>query len=234
MDDIERRIGENLARVHERMEAARQRAGRRERSVRLVAVTKTVGVHEIEIAAGLGVTTVGENRIQEGLAKKSHIRSTLQWHMIGNLQRRKVRDAVGNFDMIHSVNRLELAKEIDKRAAAAGVVVPVLIEVNTSREPAKHGVAPVDLPVLAEKMAELNAVKIRGLMTMGPFVADPELVRPCFIELRECAERVRSMGIAGIDMTELSMGMTNDFEVAIEEGATMVRIGTAIFGPREA
>jgi len=233
MDNIERRIAGNLARVRERIDAARQRAGRPEGSVRLVAVTKTVGVHEVEIVAGLGVKVVGENRVREGMRKRAEVQSDIEWHMIGNLQRRKVRDAVGTFDMVHSVDRLELAEEINKRAAAAGKVVPALIEVNTSGEPGKHGIAPDELAPFVEAIVRLDRIHVHGLMTMAPFVADPEEVRPYFASLRECADRIRPMDVPGIEMGELSMGMTNDFEVAIEEGATMVRIGTAIFGPRE-
>jgi len=233
MGDIEKRIAENLGRVHERIGNALRRAGRAEGSVRLVAVTKTVGVAEIEVAAGLGVKLVGENRVREALDKKANVRAELEWHMIGNLQRRKVRDTVDNFDMIHSVDRIELAEEISKRAVAACKIVPVLVEVNTSGETAKHGIGPADLPAFIENVASLDGMHVRGLMTMGPFAADPEEVRPCFVTLRQCAERLRGMDIPGVEMTELSMGMTNDFEVAVEEGATMVRIGTAIFGPRE-
>jgi len=233
MGDIEKRIADNLGRVHERVGNALQRAGRPQGSVQLVAVTKTVGAAEIEVAAGLGVKLVGENRVREALDKKSQVRAELEWHMIGNLQRRKVRDTVDNFDMIHSVDRNELAEEISKRAVAAYKVIPVLIEVNTSSEPTKHGVTPADLPAFIENIAILDGMHVCGLMTMGPFAADPEQVRPCFVTLRECAEQIRSMDIPGIDMAELSMGMTNDFEVAVEEGATMVRIGTAIFGTGE-
>jgi len=233
MGDIEKRIADNLERVRECIGNALRRADRPEGSVRLVAVTKTVNVAEIEVAAGLGVRLVGENRVREALDKKSHVRAELEWHMIGNLQRRKVRDTVDNFDMIHSVDRIELAEEISKRAVAARKIVPVLIEVNTSGETTKHGIAPADLPAFIENVASLDGMHVRGLMTMGPFAADPEQVRPYFVTLRECAERLKEMDIPGIEMTELSMGMTNDFEVAVEEGATMVRIGTAIFGPRE-
>jgi hypothetical protein len=233
MDDIEKRVADNLERVRKRIGNALHRSGRPEGTVRLVAVTKTVGPAEIEVAAGLGVKLVGENRVQQALDKKSKVQAELQWHMIGNLQRRKVRDTVDNFDMIHSVDRVELAGEISKRAGAACKVMPVLIEVNTSGEPNKHGIAPAELPAFIENVAHLDGMHVRGLMTMGPFVADPEQVRPCFVTLRECAERIRAMDLPGIAMTELSMGMTNDFEVAIEEGATMVRIGTAIFGTLE-
>jgi pyridoxal phosphate enzyme (YggS family) len=233
MDERETRIAHNLGLVRNRIDEALERAHRPPGSARLIAVTKTVGVEEIAIAARLGVTMIGENRVPDALDKMAKTDVSVEWHMIGSLQRRKVRDTIGRFDLIHSVDRIELAEEIQKRAAAADVVTPVLIEVNTSGETAKHGVTAGQAPDLAEQIARLDRVHVRGLMTMAPFVADPEEARPCFTRLRECAERIKSMSIPGVDMDELSMGMSNDYEVAIEEGATMVRIGTAIFGPRQ-
>lgn len=233
MDDRETRIAHNLDTVRNRMNAAVERAGRPADAVRLVAVTKTVGVEDIERVARHGVRMVGENRVRDGLDKISRVSAPLEWHMIGALQRRKVRDTIGRFGLIHSVDRVKLADEIQKRAGSAGVVVPVLIEVNTSGEASKHGVSPDRARDMAEYTAGLNNIRLRGLMTMAPFVTDPEDARPCFVRLRKCAQEIEDISVPGVDMAELSMGMSNDYEVAIEEGATLVRIGTAIFGPRQ-
>ncbi|MCD6288083.1 MAG: YggS family pyridoxal phosphate-dependent enzyme [Candidatus Hydrogenedentes bacterium] len=230
MDDTDTRIANNLDIVRRNIDRALARAGRPAGSVRIVAVTKTVGVAEIETIARLGIDAVGENRVQAALDKMAQVNATIEWHMIGTIQRRKVRDIVGRFNLVHSIDRVEVADEIQKRAEQKDVVVPALLEVNTSRETTKHGVDPEQVFALVEHVARLDRIKVRGLMTMAPLLADPNQARPCFAGLRECAERINAMSIPNIDMTELSMGMSNDYEVAVEEGATMVRIGTAIFG----
>ncbi len=207
--------------VRARIADAARRAGRPPESVRLICVTKTATLDQMREAIAAGATDFGENRVQDAQPKVEALgRAT--WHMIGTLQRNKVKPAVALFEWIHSVDTVALALTIERQAAAAGRVVPVLIEVNTSGEGTKHGVPPEAVDPLLAVARTLSHVQVRGLMTLAPLVEDPEQARPCFRALRQLAERFR--------LPELSMGMSQDFEVAIEEGATMVRIGTAIFG----
>jgi pyridoxal phosphate enzyme (YggS family) len=216
-DDIER----NLERVRARMDEAAMRSGRSCGSVRLVAVTKTVGVEEVRILLELGVTEFGENRVDEARLKVETIGSLAQWHMIGSVQRRKAGEVVDLFACVDSVDRVELAEALERKCAERGKVMPVLLEINVSGEASKHGFVPADLPSALDRIRALPHLRVAGLMTMAPFVDDPNEVRPVFAALRGLAEK---MGLK-----ELSMGMSNDFEVAIEEGATQVRIGTALF-----
>ncbi len=218
-----------LAAVWERMRAAAQCAGRPAEAVRLVAVTKGVAPERIREAMALGVLDFGENRIQEALPKIAALGPGLRWHLVGHLQRNKVRRAVEAFALIHSVDSLPLAEEIARRAKAAGQPVPVLLQVNVAAEPQKHGFAPEAVPEAARHVATLPAVRLRGLMTIAPLAASPEVVRPLFRRLRELRDVLRAEWPAA---DELSMGMTDDFEVAIEEGATLIRVGRAIFGER--
>jgi pyridoxal phosphate enzyme (YggS family) len=215
------KIADNLQRIRERMDAAARRAGRSPESVRLLAVTKSVGMDETQALVDLGVTDLGENRVETARSKIEAIGRAVNWHMIGSVQRRKARDVAPLFDWVHSVDRLDLAEELDKRAVDRNTPLEVLLEVNVSGEESKHGVTPAELPALLEAVRPLSRLRVRGLMTMAPFVDDPEAVRPVFAGLRRLAE---AHGLA-----ELSMGMSNDYEVAIEEGATIVRIGTALF-----
>ena len=219
----------NLDDVRERSAAACARAGRRAADVRLVAVTKTVGPDVVRALAGLGVTDVGENRVQQARAKRESLGGTLglRWHLIGHLQRNKAGQALALFEVIHSVDSERLARAIDRRAAAADATAAVLVQCNTSGEESKFGVAPRELPALLDAMAALEHVRVEGLMTMAPFVDDPETTRPCFRALRELAEAARAA--SGLPLPHLSMGMTQDFEVAIEEGATMIRVGSALY-----
>lgn len=228
--DLKVRIESNLRSVRGRIADAARRSGRGPDDVMLVAVTKTVGVTEILHAADVGVETVGENRLHEAVEKRGRVGDRVRWHMIGHLQRRKVHDAVQVFDYIHSVDSLALAKEIDKRCAAAGKIMPVLFEVNVSGEESKFGLSPEETIETVREASVLERIRIEGLMTMAPFVKNPEDVRPCFRELADLAKTIARAGFPNVSMKHLSMGMTNDFEVAVEEGATMVRIGTAIFG----
>ena len=229
-DDVKSRIGSNLESVRARIADAARRSGRNPDDVMLVAVTKTVGVQEILCAADLGVRSIGENRVAEAAAKRDRVGDRLKWHMVGHLQRRKVKDAVGVFDYIQSVDTLALAEEIDKRCAAAGKTMPVLFEVNTSGEETKFGLSPGETPAVIRRASALEHIEIEGLMTMAPLVENPEETRPWFRKLARLAESVERQGIPNVTMKHLSMGMTNDFEVAVEEGSTMVRVGTAIFG----
>ncbi len=225
-------IAENLNRVRERMAEAAARSGRSVEAITLVAVTKTVPIERIQEAIAAGVKHLGENRVQEAREKIPRIDADVIWHMIGHLQRNKAKYAVELFDMVQSVDNLPLAQELDKRAVRVQRVMPVLIEVNTSGEPTKFGVEPAQALNLAREVDNLPHLQLRGFMTIAALSDDMERVRDCFKQLREIFEnaRVKSWERATIDV--LSMGMSHDFEVAIEEGATMVRIGSAIFGPR--
>ena len=214
----------NLDRVRERVARAAARAGRRPDDVLLIGVSKTVDEDRIRAAVAAGIAALGENRVQEAKAKIEALGHPVPWHLIGHLQTNKARDAVALFDVIHSVDRLDLAREIDKRAQAAGRVVEALVEVNVASEAQKGGVAPDALSALLDATSALSALRVRGLMAIPPAVENADDSRPRFSALRTLAERH--------GLKELSMGMSADFEVAIEEGATMVRVGTAIFGPR--
>jgi pyridoxal phosphate enzyme (YggS family) len=219
--DTRSRIERNLERVRGRISAAAERAGRDPASVRLVAVTKTVGVEEARILVELGVTDLGENRIEGAREKISAVGSGARWHMIGSVQRRKARDVAGLFDTVDSVDRVEVGEALAQRCEEQGRELDVLLEVNVSGEPSKHGFDPENVADAVRQMAQWGSLHVRGVMTMAPFVEDAEAVRPVFARLRRLAGE---LGLA-----EVSMGMTNDFEVAVEEGATQVRIGTALF-----
>lgn len=214
----------NLDRVRERVARAAARAGRRADDVLLIGVSKTVEVERIRAAIAAGIAALGENRVQEAKGKIESVGHPVPWHLIGHLQTNKARDAVALFDVIHSVDRLDLAREIDKRAHAAGRVVEALVEVNVAGEAQKGGVAPDGLPALLDAIATLSGLRVRGLMAIPPAAENSDDSRRWFAALRRLAERH--------GLKELSMGMSADFEAAIEEGATMVRVGTAIFGPR--
>ncbi|RJQ54126.1 MAG: YggS family pyridoxal phosphate-dependent enzyme [Actinobacteria bacterium] len=224
-----RSIAENIERLRSRIEAAKARSAHPEREVTLVAVTKTVPVDRIEEALEAGVADVGENRVQEALPKVEAIGPGPVWHFIGYLQRNKVKQAVSFAGLIQSVDRLELLEEIERRAGAAGKVQDVLIEVNVSGEASKSGVGPAGIEELLDALGPMKHVRVKGLMTMAPLVEDAEKVRPVFRKLAEIFVRLGKERRVGVEMVHLSMGMTDDFEVAVEEGATMVRIGRAIF-----
>lgn len=225
MSDLEARLAE----VRDRIEAACAHARRRPGAVSLVAVTKTVPAGTIARARAAGHDLFGENRVQEALPKIASLPGA-RWHLVGHLQRNKARHAVGAFETIHSVDDVALAAELDRRARAAGSVQPVLLEVNVAGESTKHGVDEQGLPALAEAVAGLPGLDLRGLMTIPPPGEDPEHARPWFARLRVLRDDLE--GRLGRKLPELSMGMSDDYEVAIEEGATLVRIGRAIFGHR--
>ena len=223
-------IEENLLKVKERIADAATRVGRDPAQITLIAVSKTVETERIREAIAAGITTFGENYVQEARTKIDEIGQTgLQWHFIGHLQTNKAKYAVRLFDLIHAVDSSKVAKELDKRAAASGKVMDCLIEVNISQEESKFGITSEYTRALAQEMTKLKNISLKGLMTMPPYFDDPEPSRPYFIALRKLQEKI---GQDGIPLPELSMGMSTDFEVAIEEGATMVRVGTAIFGER--
>ena len=218
-------IALNLDHLRQKIAAAARRSGRDPEAVRLVAVTKTVGLAEVAQAAALGLHDYGENRIQEA-REKIRAHPHLTWHFIGHLQSNKAREAVRHYALIHSVDRLSLAKALQKQAEQCGRTVEILVQVNVSGEKSKYGLPPGDLPALLSALQALPRLKVRGLMTMAPLEADPEETRPVFRALRELRDRSIQPGLG---LIELSMGMTNDFPVAIEEGATMIRIGSALF-----
>ncbi|GIV78305.1 MAG: YggS family pyridoxal phosphate enzyme [Litorilinea sp.] len=230
-------IAANLAQVRQRMVAAARRAGRDPAEVTLVAVSKTHPLEAIQAAWAAGQRDFGENRLEELWEKVEAARdaglSDIRWHLIGTIQSRKTRQAVGPFVLIHSVDRVKIARRLSRDALEAGQVLDVLLEVNVSGEETKHGFAPDELLAEAPGMLQLPGIRIRGLMTMAPLVDDPEEARPVFRGLRELRDQLRARCPEG-DWYHLSMGMTNDFEVAIEEGATLVRVGSAIFGARQA
>ena len=200
--------------------------------VELVAAAKTKSPADILEAIEAGVRIIGQNYVQEAVAAFDAVGRRARWHFIGHLQTNKVKKAVEIFDMIETVDSVGLAREIDKRSGALGKIMPVLIEINSGEEDQKTGVLPEEAEGLIREIAALPGVRIEGLMTMGPFEGDPEDSRPYFRETRELFERIRPLAIPGVEMKRLSMGMTNSYKVAIEEGATMVRLGTLIFGPR--
>lgn len=219
-------IAGNVAQVRARIAAACERAGRATGDVTLIAVTKTHGVGAVAAAHAAGVRDFGENRVQEAAPKIDGARASgmeATWHLIGNLQRNKVGAAISRFDILQSIDSERLAQAVSERAIAP---IRALIEVNVAGEASKHGVAPKDVGALAASMARMPTIELLGLMTVAPRADDPEDIRPVFRTLREIRD--------GLGLPELSMGMTDDFEVAIEEGATMVRVGRAIFGARGA
>lgn len=219
-----------LQQVRFRIAAACARARRPVDAVRLVAVSKTVEAARVREVLAAGQTLFGENRVQEAVEKIPEVGEPARWHLVGHLQRNKARHAVGLFELIHSVDDLELAREIDKRAAARGLVQAVLVQANLSREATKSGLDEAGVLALLEGMRGLSHLRVDGLMTIPPPADDPERSRPWFVRLRELRDRAATR--TGLDLPELSMGMTDDFEVALEEGATLVRVGRAIFGER--
>ena len=221
---------ENLPRVLDCIAAACDRAGRDRTEVSLVAVSKTFPAERVRQVMDCGQLLFGENRVQEAMAKIPEVGAGARWHMIGHLQRNKARHAIGLFELIHSVDGFKLAGELDRRSGAAGLLQPILVEVNLARETSKSGVDEADLWALLDGILPLTHVELRGLMTVPPQVAQAKEARPWFVRLRDLAEQGRCR--TGLPLPELSMGMTDDYEVAVEEGATLVRVGRAIFGPR--
>jgi len=220
-------IADNLKAVKQRISRSCEKSGRPADAVKLVCVTKEADLSEIEEVLALGVNDIGENRVQDAMAKYKAIGNKTTWHLIGHLQTNKVRDAVSISSLIHSVDSLRLMEAIDKEAKRAGKVQNVLIQVNTSGEVSKSGISRDEARPFFEKAALYPNISILGLMTMAPEVKDPEEVRPYFRKLRELRDELNA--ILNTQYLILSMGMTNDFEIAIEEGSTMVRIGRAIF-----
>ncbi len=223
----------NIGRVRERIAAACRRVGRRPEDVKLLAVSKTVPVERIRQAYDAGLRDFGENRVQEADAKRpglSDLNAT--WHLVGHLQTNKAKLARELFHWVQSVDSFRLAQKLDQAAVCTGERLPVLLQVNLDAEATKFGCPEEGALPLAEQVSQLTTLELRGLMVLPPLAEDPERMRPYFQRLRELAQKIESRSLPGVRMEELSMGMSHDFEVAVEEGATIVRIGTSIFGPR--
>ena len=226
-------VRDRLAVVFDDIQRAVQEAGRKEGDVRLVAATKAVPPERIREAIAAGLKIAGENRLQEALPKIEALKTDrITWHFIGQLQRRKVRAVVGVFELIHSVDSVELATEIDRRAAAVGLRQNVLLEINVGEEHSKAGFLFHEIEEALPRLAALDHIAVQGLMAIPPPARHPESSRPHFRRLRELARRLTARGIPRISLQELSMGMSNDYVMAIQEGATLIRLGTAIFGGR--
>ena len=222
-----------LDQVMERIQQASQACGRDAKSVRLVAVSKTVAPAAVRAALEAGVTILGENYVQEAREKfKALVQYPVSWHFIGHLQSNKAKYAVRLFDLIHSVDSLKLARELDKQAAKVGKIQQILVQVNISGEDTKSGISADETMDLISAISQMSNLSVQGLMTMPPFFYQPEKVRPFFAALRKLRDEIESCHLSNVFLPELSMGMTGDFEVAIQEGATLVRVGTAIFGER--
>jgi pyridoxal phosphate enzyme (YggS family) len=226
-------VAGNVETIKKRIREVCSRCGRKPEDVLLVGVSKTFGVDSIQEAVDFGLLDIGENYAQELLEKHNRLGDErIRWHFIGHLQSNKVKNVIEYVHLIHSVDNDRVAEEIQKRAEKAGRIVNVLIEVHTTDEATKYGVLPADTIDLLKRISKFDRIRVQGLMTMGPFSDDPNDSRPSFHQVAELKDRIAREGIENVSMQHLSMGMTHDFEVAIEEGATIVRIGTAIFGTR--
>jgi pyridoxal phosphate enzyme (YggS family) len=230
---METDIHANVRRIREVIAKVAVKAGRSPESIKLIAVSKTIDAERVSHALEAGIQHLGENRVQEALGKKPFLNlRPFTFHLIGPLQKNKVNKAIEVFDWIHTVESIELAAKINQACEPTGKKMPVLIEINQGKEPSKSGIIEENVRDLVEKMSQLRNLSIRGLMSVPPYLEDPEKVRPFFARLRQLAKTLAELKIENVSMEELSMGMSHDFPVAIEEGATLVRLGTAIFGPR--
>lgn len=225
-------IVSNIDHVKERIKKAAERSGRMTDDITIIAVTKTVDVEHIKAAVDYGIKNLGENRVQELTAKYPYISNDVRWHMIGRLQTNKVKYIIDKVSLIHSVDSIKLLKEIDKRSEITNRMMDILIEVNVAGEASKGGVAVEDVIDFVKQSAAFENISIKGLMTVALQADDPEIVRPYFTQMKELSCKIEKLGLGNVEMKYLSMGMSGDFEVAIEEGSNMVRIGTAIFGER--
>jgi hypothetical protein len=226
------KLRDHLKQVESRMREAAIRSGWAPEAIQLVAVTKTQSIETLEKAFDAGVRTVGENRVQELLTKWPSFENRFEWHIIGHLQTNKVKYIIDKVALIHSVDSLKLAQEISRQATKIGKIMPVLIQVNPAEEETKFGLSSSEVEILVREAALLPGIKIQGLMTIAPFVEDEGLLRQVFSDMRRIFDHLKEVSVPGVEMKHLSMGMTHDFEIAIEEGATMVRIGSGLFGER--
>lgn len=225
-------LKENLKTVEERIQSACKKAGRKREEITLIAVSKTKPPHMLQEAYDLGVRIFGENKVQEIREKYEVLPKDIDWHMIGHLQTNKVKYLIGKVDLIHSVDSFKLAQTIEKESEKKGCVTDILVEVNVAEEESKFGLKTEEVIPFIEKISQFSHIRVRGLMTIAPFVDDPEKNRTIFADLHKLYVDIKEKNIDNVTVSILSMGMTNDFEIAIEEGATMVRIGTGIFGAR--
>ncbi len=226
-------LKENYEKVEEEIEKACEKSGRKRSDVTLISVSKTKPVEMLQEAYDLGARDFGENKVQELVEKYRVLPDDIKWHMIGHLQRNKVKDVIDKAALIHSVDSLRLAQTIEKEAEKKDLTVNILLEVNVAKEETKYGILPEDAEELTEEIAKLPRIRIQGLMTIAPYVEDPEENRLIFRGLHKIAVDIAKKNIDNVNMNVLSMGMTNDYQVAIEEGATMIRVGTGIFGARD-
>ncbi|WP_139891292.1 YggS family pyridoxal phosphate-dependent enzyme [Bacillus sp. D386] len=220
-------VTENLQIIHEKIESAAKRAGRNPQDIQIIAVTKYVSTKRALEAYKAGIKNFGENRSEGLIAKQEGIKERPVWHFIGSLQTRKVKTIINRVDVLHSLDRLSLAEEIEKRATRP---IDCFVQINVSGEDTKHGIQPQIAIEFVQQLAEFEKIRVMGLMTMAPFTDDEEEIRTCFRKLKELQVVIQNMKLPNAPCTELSMGMSNDYEIAIEEGATMVRIGTALVG----
>jgi len=225
-------LKQNIQQIRARIKAAAERSGRHPEDIHLIAVSKNFSAEVVQEAVDNGIVLLGENRVQEAKSKIELVKGNVKWHLIGHLQTNKVKDAIRMFSMIQSLDSYHLAEEIQKRAEQAEKVIEVLVQVNIGREATKYGIDPDDTENFIRKIALFQNIKVMGLMAIAPFKENPEDVRMYFRHLYNIFENIKQLSIKNVKMEYLSMGMTNDFEVAIEEGANMVRIGTGIFGTR--
>lgn len=232
MTEMEDKIRYNLESIRERIGRTATRSGRKTEDITLIAASKTVAPDRIKRALEAGITDLGENKVQELTEKYDILGKRCRWHLIGHLQTNKVKYIIDKVTLIHSVDSIELVKELDLRAGKAGRVVNILVQVNVSGEETKFGIAPDEVRAFLENTAVFTNVKVKGLMTIAPYATDIETIRYVFRDLHKLFIDIRKENIDNIDMDVLSMGMSNDFEIAIEEGSNMVRIGSAIFGER--
>ncbi len=223
-------IKNNLEIINEKIKKAALKANRHPEEIKLVAVTKTATIEQIKDALSAGVKIIGENKVQEAKEKYQILTTDIEWHLVGHLQTNKVKYAIEIFDCIQSMDSIKLAKEIDRRSLQFGKITNVLVEVNVSGEETKYGIKPEEVKPFLKEISKFSRIRVRGLMTIAPIGEVKEEVRPYFRKLRELFKEIKSKNIKNVKMDYLSMGMTDDFEVAIEEGANMVRIGRGIFG----
>ena len=226
-------IAQNIRIVRENIARICARSNRRPEDVEIVAVSKTKPAALIEQAVQAGIKIIGENRVQEAAEKKSEVVSPARWHLVGHLQTNKVRKALQLFDLIESVDSLHLAEALDRESKKQARTTDILVQVNTSGEASKFGVAPADVAALIEPISEnCDSLRIRGLMTIGLFTSDLAKVRPCFSQLHQLSEKIARQNLPNVHMQHLSMGMSGDYEIAVEEGATLLRLGRILFGER--
>lgn len=229
----EEMLKENLDNVEEKIQEACRRSGRNREDITLIAVSKTKPIETLQHAYDLGVRVFGENKVQELSEKYDALPDDIHWHMIGHLQRNKIKYIIGKTELIHSVDSFRLAEAIEKEAAKRNLTVDVLMEVNIAREESKFGLLPEEVDEFIEKVQKLPHLQVKGLMTIAPFVENPEENREVFAQLKKLSVDIATKNAHNITMSILSMGMTNDYQIAIEEGATMIRVGTGIFGARD-